>query len=151
MTEKKLPPGYIVTKAGHTKKPSLKQVRFAREYVSNGGNATRAAIESGYSPQTARGMAHENLSKPQVQELIEDFQKQVADAALISPESVATSLMEEAKGKEDSTASSRIQALKVLTDFVGSFDKNRQQVHHSGGIDLSDKSDDELKQILEGE
>ena len=151
MSEKKLPPGHYIDKGGAHRKPSLKQIKFAREYVSNGGNATRAAIDAGYSAHTAHVIGPESLEKPSVQELIEEFKSQVLKAAKITPEIIAAMLMEEAVGKEDSSSNSRIQAMRILTDFVGAFDKNKQKVEHSGGIDLSDKSDDELKQILEGD
>lgn len=48
-----------------------KQRRFVDEYLSNGYNGTRAAIAAGYSPQTARGIASENLKKPYIASVIE--------------------------------------------------------------------------------
>src|SRR5215510_7111540 len=42
-----------------------KQLRFIDEYFRD-FNATKAAIRAGYSPKTARQIADENLSKPDI-------------------------------------------------------------------------------------
>lgn len=46
-----------------------KQKRFANAYLSC-WNGTKAAIEAGYSPDSASSMAYENLRKPQIQAYI---------------------------------------------------------------------------------
>ena len=46
-----------------------KQQRFVEEYLVD-LNATQAAMRAGYSAKTARQMASENLSKPDIQEAI---------------------------------------------------------------------------------
>lgn len=46
-----------------------KQRRFVEEYLVD-LNATQAAIRAGYSEDTARSIASENLSKPDIQEAI---------------------------------------------------------------------------------
>lgn len=46
-----------------------KQERFVLEYLVD-LNATRAAIRAGYSPETARSMGSENLSKPDIADAI---------------------------------------------------------------------------------
>lgn len=46
-----------------------KQQRFVEEYLVD-LNATQAAIRAGYSPETARQTASENLSKPDIQSAI---------------------------------------------------------------------------------
>jgi phage terminase small subunit len=45
---------------------SLRRERFVHEYVSNGGNATRAAIAAGYAPDSAHVQAHDLLRNPKV-------------------------------------------------------------------------------------
>ena len=42
-------------------KLTAKQKAFADEYVKNGGNATQAAKEAGYSEKTAGIIGHENI------------------------------------------------------------------------------------------
>lgn len=46
-----------------------KQKRFVEEYLVD-LNATQAAIRAGYSPQTARDIGCENLTKPNIQNAI---------------------------------------------------------------------------------
>jgi phage terminase small subunit len=46
------------------------QDRFALAYVANGGNATKAAIEEGYSEHSARKIGSQLLDKPHVAEAI---------------------------------------------------------------------------------
>lgn len=64
-------------------KMTLKQQRFADEYIIS-GNATSAAIAAGYSEKTARVIATENLTKPAIstyiKERLDDLQSpKVAD------------------------------------------------------------------------
>ena len=42
-----------------------KQIRFVAEFLSNGLNATKAAISAGYSKKTAASIGEENLRKPE--------------------------------------------------------------------------------------
>jgi len=56
-------------------KLTVKQDAFVKRYLLNGGNATNAALEAGYSANTASEMGYENLSKPQIKEAIEKHQK----------------------------------------------------------------------------
>jgi phage terminase small subunit len=45
---------------------SIKQRLFVQEYLTNGFNATRAAMAAGYSMRTARQIGAENLTKPYI-------------------------------------------------------------------------------------
>ncbi|CAB3782109.1 terminase small subunit [Paraburkholderia fynbosensis] len=51
-----------------------KQARFVEEYLVD-LNATQAAIRAGYSKGTARAIASENLSKPDIQQAIAEAMK----------------------------------------------------------------------------
>lgn len=55
-----------------------KQIRFCEEYVID-LNATQAAIRAGYSQDTARSIASENLSKPNIQEYIQKLQLEISE------------------------------------------------------------------------
>lgn len=59
-------------------KLTAKQERFVEEYLID-LNATRAAIDAGYSPKTAKVIGHENLTKPYISAAI-------AEAKLIRSE-----------------------------------------------------------------
>ena len=63
-----------------TRKLSLKQERFAKEYVRNGGNATQAAIAAGYSAKCAHEQGKENLNKPYIIEAIEQEREPIEGA-----------------------------------------------------------------------
>jgi len=57
------------------KRLSLKQRNFVHEYVANGGNATKAALQAydTNSPTTAQVIGSQNLSKLMVSEYIEQL------------------------------------------------------------------------------
>lgn len=54
-----------------------KQERFCQEYLID-LNGTQAAIRAGYSENTAKEIASENLTKPNIQERIKVLQQQIA-------------------------------------------------------------------------
>lgn len=56
---------------------SDKQIRFCEEYLID-LNATQAAIRAGYSEQTARVIAAQNLSKLNIQEKISELRKNIS-------------------------------------------------------------------------
>lgn len=65
------------------KKPTRKQQRFAEEYVANGGNATQAAIDAGYSATSATTIGKENTRKHHIKKLIAQFGRDTADHAKV--------------------------------------------------------------------
>lgn len=60
---------------------TLKQRLFCEHYVSNNGNGTQAAKSSGYSDETARYIAAENLSKPHIKKYIVSRMKDAIEKA----------------------------------------------------------------------
>lgn len=60
------------------RKPTAKQVIFANEYLID-LNGTQAAIRAGYSENSARQIASENLSKPYIREYIAIRLQQMED------------------------------------------------------------------------
>lgn len=60
-----------------------KQARFVHEYLVD-LNATQAAIRAGYAPRTARIIAAENLSKPNIQEAIQTERARITERTDIS-------------------------------------------------------------------
>lgn len=63
-----------------------KQDKFVKEYLLNGGNATKAAISAGYSEKTAKSIGQENLTKPDVKAAIELHQKKQEKSFIWSKE-----------------------------------------------------------------
>ena len=110
-------------------KLTAKQQRFVEEYCSNGFNATQAAIRAGYSEKTACKIASENLSKPDIQSGIQQFMKSQTKKCEIDTQWVVNKLKDEVEYTgEGSSPSARVGALKVLTDYTGGFDNNKQKV-----------------------
>ena len=60
---------FVLGKGADDMKLTLKQKRFADEYIIS-GNATQSAIKAGYSKKTAGVIGDENLKKPNVAEYI---------------------------------------------------------------------------------
>ena len=54
-----------------------KQERFCQEYLID-LNGTQAAIRAGYSKDTAKEIASENLTKPNIQERVKALQQQIS-------------------------------------------------------------------------
>jgi phage terminase small subunit len=52
---------------------NAKQRIFVEQYLTNGFNATKAAISAGYSEKTARVIGYENLTKPYIRAEIEIY------------------------------------------------------------------------------
>ena len=59
-----------------------KQKRFCEFYAAD-PCATKAAEKAGYSPMTARSIAQENLTKPAIQEYLQEIQRE-SDASRIA-------------------------------------------------------------------
>lgn len=70
-----------------------KQELFAREYLKD-LNATQAAIRAGYSEKTAKETGYENLTKPHIQELIAELNKDRLDRLQINADYVLRRLVE---------------------------------------------------------
>ena len=66
-------------------KLTAKQQRFVQEYLID-FNATRAAIQAGYSEKTARFIGAENLTKPNIQEEIQRLGHKTVEKLDISRE-----------------------------------------------------------------
>ena len=71
---------------------TLKQVRFIAEYVVD-GNASRAARQAGYSTRTARQIASENLTKPDILAAIAQKKHAEAEKLELTKQDILASLM----------------------------------------------------------
>ena len=82
------------------KKLTLKQQKFADEFIANGGNATQAAILAGYSKKTAYQSGAENLKKPQVATYIKERRQAFSDAKVADQREVQEYLTRVMRGEE---------------------------------------------------
>lgn len=69
------------------KKLTAKQQKFAKAAASS-KSATEAAIKAGYSKKTARSIASENLTKPNIRKAVEEEVDRAAKAAGVDTEYV---------------------------------------------------------------
>lgn len=68
-----------------------KQIRFCEEYIID-MNGTQAAIRAGYSEKTARQIASEYLSKPNIQEKISLLKKELSEKTGVTAQMVINEL-----------------------------------------------------------
>ena len=61
-----------------------KQKAFADAYISNGGNATQAAITAGYKKENAGQIGYENLNKPEISSYIAERQGNIEQTRLMT-------------------------------------------------------------------
>ena len=104
--------------------------------------------ESYRAAYDAEGMSDNALSKeasklehdPRIAPEIEAKRKEATERALVTVEDVVKGLLIEAQTNgEGSTQSARVAAWKVLTDYVGGFDSNKQKIEHSTDKELSER------------
>lgn len=88
---------------------TTKQQKFCDEYLIS-GNATDAAIKAGYSPKTAKQIATENLSKPNVKAYIDGQLAQLHSAKIADAEEVLRYLTSVMRGEHTE------QVLKLAGD-----------------------------------
>lgn len=124
-----------------------KQKRFCEEYIID-LNATQAAIRAGYSEQTARSIASENLAKPDIQEYISELKKAVSDRLGLSVDWVVKRLKEISdrcmqaepvmiydpetgtyveSGEYNFDSSGANKATELLGKHLGAFEKDNKQ------------------------
>ena len=106
-----------------------KQKAFA-EFYAQSGNGTDAAIKAGYSADTAKQMASENLTKPNVVEYLATLTKDATDnriADAIEQQRFYTAVMRDTNEK----TSERLKACETLGRMQGNF---TDRVQHSGAV-----------------
>jgi phage terminase small subunit len=95
-----------------------RQIQFVDQYIKT-GNATAAAIAAGYSEKSARSIGQENLTKPDIQKMIQERQKAVEKRTAISVDQVVNRvarLADNAKKESD-----RLKALDMLLRHLGGY------------------------------
>lgn len=77
---------------------TVKQDAFVKAYLLNGGNATQAAIDAGYSKKTAQQVGSENLLKPVIAASIAEHQRR-SDADFIYSKDEKLRLLQKAMSR----------------------------------------------------
>lgn len=96
-----------------------KQQAFADYYIQT-GNATEAAIKAGYSEKTAKQTGYENLTKPYIQQYIEEKQKQLESNRLADITEVRE-FWTEAMRNPDNAMKDRLKASEMIARTSGAF------------------------------
>lgn len=124
-----------------------KQRRFCEEYVID-WNATRAATAAGYSEKTARTIGAENLTKPNIQEYIEEIQKDLAKLAgvsalgnLIELKKIAFEIDANGKSRRvpKNKAIDRLRAIEIINKMLGYNAPEKSIQEHANPVQINVK------------
>jgi len=108
-----------------------KQKRFCEEYMVD-CNATQAAIRAGYSERTAKSIGQENLTKPDLAELIQALQHKLSKDTGITTKYVLDSIRAIADN-EEATDNNRLRAYELLGRHLAMF---TDKTEHTGSVIL---------------
>ena len=131
---------------------TTKQELFVSAYCSNGFNATQAAIEAGYSVDSAREIGSENLTKPDIAEAVDRYKLSIKKRHGITIESLLNELEEArvaALSAETPQSSAAIAATMGKAKLTG-LDKHIVEVSGPEGsaIQIQELSRKDFKELL---
>ena len=99
----------------------MKQLRWIDEYLID-VNGAAAAVRAGYSPKSARSIAHENLTKPDIQAVLQARQAVMAKELQITRQGVIRGLLDAVEmGREQHNPAAMVGALREVSKMLGFF------------------------------
>lgn len=99
-----------------------KQRAFVREYKTNGGNGTQAAIKAGYSEKTARKIASENVTKPDIQEALAEHEKKLQEKYQYTIDELVKDLKNvQMQSDAEGNRTTQLRAIELLGKAFGLF------------------------------
>ena len=119
---------------------TIKQAKFIDAYIQL-GNGAEAARQAGYSANTAREIASENLSKPNIKTAISRRREELMND---SGDKITRflGLLEAEATDQDNSDSARVRSLELLLKAAGAFVDRQETVVYEGtflaDIDLSE-------------
>jgi phage terminase small subunit len=131
---------------------TLKQQRFAVEYVANGGNGQAAALAAGYSPgnpNSAKVIASNLLTRPNVKAAIDSGEaaRIQAQDAVITPQKVLNDLEDyKAHAIRLDQVSVAVRATELQGKQIGMFVDRTVNVN----VDVTSAFVESLAQLIEG-
>ncbi|NLH47742.1 MAG: terminase small subunit [Myxococcales bacterium] len=125
-------------------KLTAKQEAFCREYMID-FNGAAAARRAGYSERTANRIAHENLSKPDIQYFLSGMLHDAGERAKVTVDDVVAGLRREAENPENS-GSARVAAWVHLGKYIGLFRVAPETVTPEN--EFASYTDEELNECL---
>ena len=124
-----------------------KQAAFVREYVSNGGNATKAAQSAGYSAKAARITGYGLLKIPHVLAAVRLEQVQKLGGRLST---LALDTLEQLMTDKQVSGAVRLEAAKTVLDRAGMPSRAAPQAPGEGAPKaLTDMTVDELDVFIQ--
>lgn len=112
---------------------TTKQLRWIDEFLVD-GNATAAAIRAGYSERSARSIAHENMTKPDVQAVLQARQAEVASELQITRQGVIQGLLEAVDmSREQRNPAAMVSALREMGKMLGFYAPETRRVEVAAG------------------
>jgi len=123
---------------------TVKQRTFAVEYIKD-FNATQAAIRAGYSKKSAAVIGHENLTKPNIKEYLQELlaTRMTADEVVMRLQAMATGLIP-TRTIESSTGERKEYDVLGALDRMGRIHAlfvDRQITEQIQGLDIIDDED----------
>ena len=129
------------------KRLTIKQAVFIDRYIEH-GNGALAARQAGYSEQTARAIASENLTKPY---MIDAITKRRTELMADSEDKLARYLRQlENEADTADRAGDRIRSLELLVKAHGGFIERSESVVYNGNF-LADLDLDEPEDSAAGD
>lgn len=110
---------------------TAKRARFVSEYLKD-RNGAQAAIRAGYSAKTARAIACELLTFPDVASAVESAERQLTEESGITAKKVIGELAIIAMDTEERTAD-RVKALELLGKHLVLFTEKHK---HEGQVEM---------------
>lgn len=101
-------------------KLTVKQKKFADEYIKT-GNATKSALEAGYSKKTAYSVGNENLKKPEIKKYIESQMQKLEDSKIMGAKEAIEIISAIARGESKTKQMVKYQDQTWLVDVPPSY------------------------------
>lgn len=122
------------------------QADFVTHFVANGGNATQAARDAGYSEDSIRQIAYKLMRKPHILSAIQEEQLCAVTGRLGSK---ALAVLEAVMDDKDAPVGARVDAAKTVLDRGGLVAKRRSSDERSPEEkSMSEWSTDELQDFI---
>lgn len=142
---------YTLNRDGFMKKNlTEKQHNFVNNYISNGFNATSAALDAGYSPKYAESQAYKLVNHPAINERLSDAYKEAEKTIGVPFDERANILKQIIKSCENSPIAQdkrvMITAIAELNKMTGGYAPNRKV---SVTIDATKERLNEAKRVYE--
>ena len=105
-----------------------KQRRWIDEYLID-FNGAAAAVRAGYSPKSARAIAHENLTKPDIQAVLQARQAAMAQELQITRQGVISGLLDAVEmGRHQQNPAAMVGALREVAKMLGFYEPEVKKI-----------------------